>query len=310
VRAPTKASAPRRERAELVGAALIGVAALQFGSVVVLGRIATRPGGLPVPALLAIRFAAAAALLALALIAVRQPLAAARGEGWRLALLGMGGYAVEAALFFTALRHGTAAAVTLLFFTYPVLVSVTVFLLGRGLPGWLLGGSLSSAVAGAAIVVVAAGGVDIEPLGVALALGSSLTFTMYLLGAEFVLKRTNSLAGAMWVSASAAVGLAAYAAATGSAEWPDGWRQWGPVLAMAAFTAGAFVCLFAGLRRIGAVRTAIVSASEPLTAAVLAAVFLGEGVGAGTIAGGLLIVAGAVTASLARASHPAGAQGP
>jgi drug/metabolite transporter (DMT)-like permease len=296
----------RRRRTDLLGAALIGATGLQFGSVVVLGRIATRPGGLPVPALLAIRFAIAAALLAAALIALRQPLRAAKGEGWRLAVLGVGGYAVEAALFFFALRHGTAAAVTLLFFTYPVVVSAIAFILGRGLPGWLLGASLACAVGGAAVVVVAAGGVAIDSAGIVLALGSSTMISFYLVGAEAVLKRTNSLTGSMWVGAAAAAGLGVYAAATGDAAWPVGWRQWGPVLAMAAFTAGAFVCLFAGLRRLGVVRTAIISACEPLVAAVLAAVFLGEAVHAGTVGGGLLIVVGAVAASLARAGGPGG----
>jgi hypothetical protein len=53
---------------------------LQFGGVVVLGKIVT-DGDLPVPAYLAIRFAAAA-------------------------------------LFFAVLRHGSAATATLLFFTF------------------------------------------------------------------------------------------------------------------------------------------------------------------------------------------------
>ena len=73
---------------------------------------------------------------------------------------------------------------------------------------------------------------------------------------------------------------------------------------MAGFTAGAFVCLLAGLRRLGVIRTSILSASEPLTAAVLAAVFLGESVRPGTIAGGILILAAAVTASIARGQAP------
>lgn len=293
-------------RNELVGAGLIATAGLLFGSIVVLGRIATRPGGLPVPSLLAYRFAVAAALLAVMLVVLRQPLKPARGEGWKLGFLGMAGYAVEATLFFLGLRHGTAAAVTLLFFTYPVLVSVIVFLLGREAPGWLLGGSLACAVAGTAIVVVAAGGVDIDTVGVGYALGSALSFSLYLIGAEIVLKRTNSLTGAMWVSAAAALGLAAYAVATGASQWPDGWRQWRLVLAMAAFSAGAFVCLFAGLRRLGAVRTAIVAALEPLIATVLAAIVLGEAISLGTLLGGLLIVVGAVAATLARAASPVG----
>src|SRR5207248_2223787 len=81
------------------------------------------------------------------------------------------------------------------------------------------------------------------------ALSSALTFAVYLIGADVVLKRTDSLAGSMWVSGSAAIALAVFAMATGGGQWPVGARQWAPVLASATFTAGAFVCLFAGLRR-------------------------------------------------------------
>jgi drug/metabolite transporter (DMT)-like permease len=58
------------------------------------------------------------------------------------------------------------------------------------------------------------------------------------------------------------------------------------------------------LQRIGAVRTAIVSATEPLSAALLGYLYLGESVSAGTAAGGALILVGAVLASLARAVTP------
>ena len=289
-----------RSRTDLVGVGFIVLSTVQFGSVVVLGRIATRPGGLPVPSLLAYRFGAAALLIAGALVIARRPLAAAPGERWPLVALGMIGYATESGLFFAALRHGTAAAVTLLFFTYPVLVSVIAFFSGKGLPGWLLGGGLVSAVSGVAIVALGGEGVDVSAAGALLALGAALTFSFYLVGAESVLRRTSSLTGAMWVSASAAIGLAAFAAATGHASWPRGPRQWGLVLGMAAFSAGAFACLFSGLRRLGAVRTSILAAAEPLTAGALAGLFLGESVGWATVVGGAFILAGAVAASVAR----------
>ncbi len=299
------ASLGSTQGADLVGVGFILLTSLQFGSVVVLGKIATRAGGLPIASLLAVRFALAAVLLATALLLLRQPLRAAPGEGWRLALLGVAGYAVEAAFFFAGLKHGTAAAATLLFFTYPVAVALIAFFLGKGLPGWLLGGALVAAVGGAAVVAVAGGGVDIDGTGVLLELGSSVTFATYLVGAAAVLKRTNSLVGAMWVAAAAAMGLGIYAVATGAADAPNGWHQWGPVLGMGAFTAGAFATLFAGLRRLGPMRTAILSASEPLTAAALAAIFLGEGVGPGTVVGGIMILGAAVAASVARAQAPA-----
>jgi drug/metabolite transporter (DMT)-like permease len=293
------ATAERSASFDAMGGAFIALASLQFGGIVVLGKI-VEESGLPVSSFLAARFGVAAVLLAAALALVRQPLQAARGEGWRLAGLGMAGYAVEAGMFFAALRHGSAAAVTLLFFTYPVWVALVSIALGKGLPGWLLGASLLAAVGGAALVVVSSGGLDITSTGILFAFAAAVMFSLYLTGAETVLKRTNSLTGAMWVSGSASVALAAFAAATGSGRLPDGWHQWGPVLATGVFTAGAFVCLFAGLKRLGSVRTSIVAASEPLAATILAVIFLHEPLRAGVVAGGTLILAGAVAASLAR----------
>jgi drug/metabolite transporter (DMT)-like permease len=286
-------------KADLLGAGLVVVTAAQFGSVVVLGKVIT-DSGLSIPSFLAVRFAVAAALLALAALALRSPLSAAKGEGWRLFLLGMFGYASESALFFLALRHGTAATATLLFFTYPVFVSLLSAALGKGLPGKLLGIALGCAVAGAALVVATGHGIQIDGTGVLFAFAAAISFSLYLIGADVVLKGTSSLAGAMWVSGSAAAGLAIVAVLTGNAHAPSGAHQWTPVLATGLFTAGAFGCLFAGLRRLGAVRTSIVSASEPLAAATLAAIFLHQSIRPGVIAGGVLILAGAVIASMAR----------
>ena len=60
---------------------------------------------------------------------------------------------------------------------------------------------------------------------------------------------------------------------------------------MGAFTAGAFVCMLAGLQRIGAVRNAIIGVIEPLTVAVLAALLLDEPLTVATVVGGALILA-------------------
>ncbi len=293
-----------RQTVDPLGGLFIGLASLQFGAVVVLGKIVTEDG-LPVPSFLAFRFATGALMLAAVLAILRQPLMSAPGERAGLAVLGMVGYAVEAGLFFAAIQFGTAAAVTLLFFTYPVWVALLSVAMGRGLPGVLVIGALVATVAGAALVVVSGGGLDITTAGILFALGSALTFAGYLAGADVVVRRTNSLTGAMWISAFSALGLSAYSVVTGAGQWPVGWRQWGPVLGTAAFTSGAFVCLFAGLRRLGAVRTSIVAASEPLAATALAVIFLGERLRVGIVLGGMLILAGAVTASLARRSQPA-----
>jgi drug/metabolite transporter (DMT)-like permease len=299
--------AQARERArggDIAGGLLVALSSLLFGVIVILGRF-TADSGIPVTGLLALRFGLCALILAAVLIATRRPLMAAEGERIGAALAGVAGYAVEASFFFAALRHGNAAPATLLFYTYPIFVTVASWVLGRGRPTRSTVVSLVLGVVGAALVVVGGGDLSIQTLGVVLALCSAVTYTGYILGAERVLRRTQPLTSSLWVSGAAGVGLAIFAAATGSFRVPSTIEDWLPIVGMSVATAAAFVCMFAGLQRLGAVRTAIISSMEPLAAALLAVAFLGEAVGAAVALGGVLIVAGAVIASAALGSAPA-----
>jgi drug/metabolite transporter (DMT)-like permease len=300
------AAEPKPRNEDAVGGALIVLASLMFGIVVVLGRIVEQgPKGMPVPMMLSIRFGGAAVLLFGLLVVLRRPLLPQRGERLGLAVLAVAGYAVESSLFFLAVQHGEAAAVTLLFFTYPIVVTAGSMALGQGAPGRVVLLSLASAIAGSALVILAGGGLAIQGLGVAFALAAACVYSCYLLGVDRVVRMTEPLAGAMWVSLFASLGLVTYAALSGNLQAPDGLRQWAPLAGMGAATAAAFVCLFAGLRRLGPVRTAVVAATEPLAATVLAFLFLDQPVRPGVVAGGVLILSGAIAASLARGGAPA-----
>lgn len=287
-------------RHDAVGGLLAGAAALFFGVVIILGkRVSALTDPIPVEAMLSVRFAVAAVVMAAALAATRRPLLAEPGERRGLALLSIFGYGVEATFFFLALRHGTAAAVTLLFFIYPVTVAFGAWLVGQGRPTRLTVVALLCALVGAAIVVATGSGLAIEAIGVVFAFTSAVVYSGYLVAADVVLRRTNSLTSGMWVSAGASVGLFLWAVAVGHWRVPTP-AEWGPIVGMGVATAGAFVCLMEGIRRVGALRTAIISALEPLAASVLAWIVLGERVTGGVALGGALILAGAVTASLAR----------
>ena len=281
-----------------VGGLFVVMAALLFGGVGVLGKT-DAVQDIPVTSMLAIRFAVATVALAVVLAARRGRLSPAPGERRWLLLLGGVGYAVEAALFFLALGRGTVATVTLLFYTYPVLVTFISAVLGLGIPGMLLLGSLLAAMAGTGLVVTSSGGLDITAAGILFALGSAVTFSVYLITADQTVRRTAPLVSAMWVSGSAAIGLGLYSSLSGAGELPRG-TALGSIVAMGLLTAGAFTLLFLGLRRIGAVRTAIIASLEPVAASLLAFVFLGETLRAGVLAGGLLILGGAIAASMAR----------
>ncbi len=290
-----------RTNRDLVGGVLAAAASLQFGTIVVLGkRVLGR--GMTVESMLAYRFGVAAILLALVLVALRRPLLAEPGERAGLAALAFFGYAAESTFFFTGARHGTVAAVTLLFFTYPVFVTVGVWLAGRGAPARLTLLALACAVLGAGIVAGTGAGLSVQVEGVVFALAAGLTYSAYLIGSDFVLRRTSPLTSAMWVSAGASLGLFSFSAVASRYSSPQVTADWWSILGMGLASAGAFVCLLGALQRIGAVRTSIVSATEPLSAAFLGWIVLDESVSAGTAIGGALILAAAVAASLARAA--------
>jgi drug/metabolite transporter (DMT)-like permease len=122
---------------------------------------------------------------------------------------------------------------------------------------------------------------------------------VYLITADQTVRRTAPLLSSMWVSGSAALALGLYSVVSGTGGLPRGIAILS-VVGMGTLTAGAFALLFLGLRRIGAVRTSIVASLEPVAAALLAFLFLGETPRAGVVAGGLLILGGAIAASLAR----------
>ncbi len=77
---------------------------------------------------------------------------------------------------------------------------------------------------------------------------------------------------------------------------PRGRTCWG----WPSFSAGAFAAMLGGLQLVGAVRNAIIGVMEPLGVAVLAAFFLDEPITAPTAIGGVLILGGAILATLVR----------
>jgi drug/metabolite transporter (DMT)-like permease len=292
----------RTPRQELLGSTLSALMALQFAAVVMFGK-EVAAGDLPFP-MLAIRFAGQAGLLFVVLLLLRKPLAPAPGERLPLVLAATIGYGTEAALFFSALNHGKAGAVTLLFYLYPVWVMLVTIGLDRRPPGWRLFVALLLALGGSAVVIVGGGEVEVAPLGILLALATSIAYTAYLITADRTVRRTDPVTAAAWLGAGAATSNVVFSLVFVT-DLPDA-SSWPFLLGMAVFSAGAFAAMLGGLQLLGAVRNAIIGVMEPLGVAVLAAFFLDEPVTAPTAIGGVLILGGAILATLVRTTRVRG----
>ena len=302
----TQTASPSRRakdpRGELMGSLASVAMAVLFAFVVILGK-QVEAGGLPF-VMLAIRFGGQSILLFCVLLVLRRPLLPAKGERLALAVAGTIGYGSEAAFYFSALNHGNTAAVTLLFYTYPVWVMLLTIGLDRKAPPRALFVALALAIAGSAMVVLGGGSAQIETIGIVLALFTAFTYTAYLVGTDRNVRTTDPLTAAMWLGIGAAVANVVYALAFQAVHVPPS-DQWWRLVGMMVFSAGAFVAMLAGLQLVGAVRNAIIGVMEPLTVAVLAFVFLDEPISASIAIGGVLILGGAVIAMLIRTTTTA-----
>jgi drug/metabolite transporter (DMT)-like permease len=276
-----------------MGAALCLLSATCFGAMAVFGKLAYEAGVAP-GALLLVRFALAAALLTAVLAARPEP---RRGGGDRrrviLTAVGLGavGYATQAALYFSALQRMDASLLSLILYTYPLLVTVTAVLLGRDrlTPGRAT--ALVAASGGTVLVLLGAGGMRLDPLGTVLAFGSAVTYTIYILVADTVVHRLPPVVLSALVMAGAAGALGLGAAVTGGVDLGFAAAGWLWLVCIAVVsTVLAILTFFAGLRRTGPSAAAILSTFEPVVTTALAALTLRESLTLLQLAGGVLVL--------------------
>jgi DME family drug/metabolite transporter len=149
------------------------------------------------------------------------------------------------------------------------------------------------AAAGVALLVAGSGGAAVDPAGVALALLSGLGYAGYTVGAKRLLRAGHAPEAVMaWAFGIGALVLVPVLVAAAGA-WLATPGGLGLVLYLGALpTALAYVLFARGLQRLGAGETATLTLAEPLTAAALGIVILGESPTAVTAAGAGLVLAG------------------
>jgi drug/metabolite transporter (DMT)-like permease len=286
-------------RAPAAGALFCLASGAAFGAMAVFGKLAYDEGA-TIGTLLGVRFALAAAMFWV-LIPVRE-LRALPGRDVRTGLaLGAGCYSLQSGCYFVALGRIEAPLLGLLLYTFPAIVAVAAVAIGRERFGSrhviavsLAGGGLTLALAGAADGAL-------DPLGVALALGAALVYSVYILVSDGIARRVRPQLLATLVCTGAAVTLVAGSTVLG--EFRPGELTaagWGWLLCLSAVsTVSAISLFFAGLERVGPTMAAILSTVEPLVTILLALVVLGERLGAIQLLGGALVLAAVVPATVA-----------
>jgi drug/metabolite transporter (DMT)-like permease len=279
-----------------MGPVLVLASAAAFGALAIFGKLAYDAGVSP-DALLLVRFALAAGLLGLVLLARpslrRVPPGGSRRRLLLTALaLGAVGYAAQAGLFFAALERMDASLLSLILYTFPAMVTVGAVLLGRDRLTPARGAALVAASAGTLLVLLATGGLRFDPLGAGLAFGSAVVYTGYILVSDSVVHGLPPVLLSALVMTGAATTFGTRVTLTGGVDLTFGPRGWLWLACIAVLsTVVAMLTFFAGLRRTGPSTTAILSTFEPVVTTALAALTLGESLTPLQLLGGALVLA-------------------
>lgn len=300
------ASHPRNtfgNRQVLLGVAFALLAAVGFSAKAILVKLAYLDSRDAVT-MLALRMAFSAPFfIGVALWIRRRDAEPLSAHDWMLVTgLGLIGYYLSSLLDFLGLQYISAGLERLILFLYPTLTVILSALIYKRAVGRAVIAAMVFSYAGIAMVFLH--NVDTQEgsiaLGASLVFASTLSYSIYLVGAGHTIARigtTRFTAYAMVVASSASLLQFAIMRPIGALDLPL--RVYGLSVAMAVFSTVLPVFLLSyAIRRIGSGSAALVGTIGPVSTIYLAYVILGEHISLVQIVGSSLVLLGVLVISL------------
>lgn len=283
----------REHDRDRLGVLLVLIAGVGFGTLGIFGTYAQRVG-LSIPTVLLYRFLIAT-LVIWGFLYHRGRLRLLRGRTLAAAVaLGTLGYATMSGLFFLGLEYMTAGLAAILFYTYPAFVVLLAVVAVRERVSRRTLVALTTALGGV-VLVVGADPAGASRTGIAVMVAAALTYAAYITASRAVLETTDALVLTAHVLPAAGVTFLVGGRLAGELAVPHTPTAWGILVGVAVLgTAIPVFAFFAGLTRIGASRSGIVSTAEPVVTVALGAVLFADPVTLPTVAGGGLILSAVV----------------
>lgn len=273
-------------------------AAAIWGSIGVAGRVAFGGGADPLETAF---FRAAIAFLTIAAgVAIwnRPLLRVRRGDLWLFAGFGIISIAAFFFVYLYAISRTSVATAAILLYTAPIWVIVLSSILFH--EPLTRGKILAVALAFAGCVLVVRGydprSLRLNLPGVLAGLASGFTYGMYSIFGKTALRRYSPLTTLVYALGIGAVALGGAAAAAGALRGPHSAAAWGAIVYLSLVTTLLAQWLYlSGLDAVEAGRASLVATFEPVVAAILGYVALGEILEIWQIVGGLLVLSAVLT---------------
>ena len=293
----------RVDRDGLLGVILALLAAVGFSLKAILVKLAYLDG-VDAVTLLALRMAFSMPFFAGVALWISRRRVAALDWHDRMLVLGLGlvGYYLSSYLDFMGLQYISAGLERLILFLYPTMTVVLSALIYRRAIGGKIIAAMLLCYAGIALVFLhdAGAGQEKIALGASLVFLSTLSYSIYLVGAGHAIARIGTARFTSYAMIVASLAcLVQFAATHPPASLDLPWRVYRLSIAMAIVSTVLPVFLLSyAIRSIGSGRASLIGSVGPVSTIYLAYLFLGERISALQIAGSMLVLAGVLVISL------------
>lgn len=251
--------------------------------------------GATIESILFFRYTFAVVLLASFLILTRQSFRITVRQAGVLLALGLL-YTSSSIFLFEAYNYIASGLATTLIFLYPVLVAIIMVFL-RVVPSWPVWLSIAATFGGVIIMTQGSGGDSLNPIGVALSLGSALVYALFIV----IINRSKAIAQisntlltfySLTVGAIVFLGKISFSDAPISAGITTG-GDWLNIAGLALLpTIVSTATLAIATRNIGATKASVLGVFEPITAILIGTLMFGEPLTTNILLGiGIAIVA-------------------
>lgn len=251
--------------------------------------------GASIESILFFRYTFAVVLLASFLILTRQSFRITARQAGVLLALGLL-YTSSSIFLFEAYNYIASGLATTLIFLYPVLVAIIMVFL-RVVPSWPVWLSIAATFGGVIIMTQGSGGDSLNPIGVALSLGSALVYALFIV----IINRSKAIAQisntlltfySLTVGAIVFLGKISFSEAPISAGITTG-GDWLNIAGLALLpTIVSTATLAIATRNIGATKASVLGVFEPITAILIGTLMFGEPLTTNILLGiGIAIVA-------------------
>lgn len=274
------------------------ISAVAFGLMPIFARFAYE-NHVSVQALLLVRFILAFPTMGVFLFLAGRHVVPRRNQLLVLLILGSVIYFLQSSLYFTALVYIPVSVVALILYTYPPFVTAGSLILGWEKRSALLMVCISLALVGLFLVANPRG--HIVFLGVLMALGASITYTVYFLVSSRVLRDLDGKVASFYVMGAASLSFLLSNSLGGGIRISWNLQGWTWVILISVIcTSFAVTTLFQGVKLIGPSQAAVLSIMEPASSLIGASVLFGESLNIYQAIGAIFIILAAIMTALRR----------